>query len=222
MPVILGIGGKMEFYCSDKIDVTALFLDALLVLITTGITYFIFTHLPKRRRKSLLSHHLLTLKKRLEDDLLNYEFDFKTSYHKSLGKRLEPHDEQEVQTFNPYIYIPDQNKFNSLLALRFVIFQSFSRTWRLHEIISLLNAMILDDEKFISLSENITELYYNIENINSQFDTRGKGHFNPSDVNDFFTEKNDPAIQYMALERIEETYKVARRIVQIIDTIMKK
>ena len=116
------------FYWSGRVDGLALLLDALLVAITTGITYYIFTHLPKKRRKTLLSNHLATLKKRLEDDLLEYEFDFKTSYHKSLGKPLEKYEDPDQKVLHPYINFPNYNRFISLLTLRFYWWVTYGST----------------------------------------------------------------------------------------------
>lgn len=201
----------MDLYFSDRIDITSIFLDLFLVIITTAVTYYFFSYKPKISRKKTISLQLKAFKRKLDKNVLMYEFEIKTTYHKSM-EEVTHENPTEIKTT---ILFQNFNKFISLMVLRFAIAQDISREWQIPQLIGVVNSLIIDDARYIKISQSLTDLYHNIETLNMFIGYKPNGRISLQDIKTFFKSEDDEK-KYYALNLIEETYEIGRSLTELI------
>ena len=82
-------------YFDYNINAVDIIINLLIVILTTGITYYLFSVLPSKRRLKTLKLRLINFKNELKETILDSEKEFKTSYE--FYEEKIPSKENEVE-----------------------------------------------------------------------------------------------------------------------------
>ncbi len=211
----------MEFYLSEKIDVTAIILDLALVVLTTGVTYFLFSILPQRRRKKLISKRLRSFRDQVNEEFLKQEFEFKPTYYR-FDKKIIPEGKSDVDAeYWLKVHFEDWHSFISIFSMNTLLPVYFKNYWQGNELINLVNSLVMDDERFLELSASISRFSQNIEHIDTMLGDKTKDVWSNRELKEFIKTDHEMELISLAIGSMEENYQIAREMVGLIDTLTK-
>jgi|TARA_R110002072_G_scaffold229352_1_gene386644 hypothetical protein len=220
MPVTYGIGGRMEFYFSDKIDITGIFLDLALVALTTGVTYYAFSYLPIKKRKKHLAANLRGFQRVMTKDLINPIDEMKETYW--IRRESEKNDKTNEYEVVEYCEFPKFDKFIDIYKGFQTLHGNFSDIWYGPSIIALLNTIIVDDELHMSLSISLSKLERSISHFEYVNQELKANVYEVKKEIDLIPDDEEREYLTFCITALEDAYEYAKRLSTLIDQYLSK
>ena len=197
----------------------AIDINLILIAMTTGITYCLFYALPKEKRKKALKERLLIFRNELIDFVLKREEKFKQSYE--LYEELAWVDEENDERYWHLIKINNwEDFFSDFRWMSTIIYIQFNDYWKGKELMFLINNLVMDDPKYLTLSTQLTELDSAINKTRTILGDKSKGIWNIETEDDLIKTKKDNQHIYFVVSSIEDVIECSKDVVETIDSIL--
>jgi|LFRM01.1.fsa_nt_gb hypothetical protein len=209
----------MQIYCDWTINLVDILINLILIAMTTGITYCLFYALPKEKRKKALKERLLIFRNELIDFVLKREEKFKQSYE--LYEELAWVDEENDERYWHLIKINNwEDFFSDFRWMSTIIYIQFNDYWKGKELMFLINNLVMDDPKYLTLSTQLTELDSAINKTRTILGDKSKGIWNIETEDDLIKTKKDNQHIYFVVSSIEDVIECSKDVVETIDSIL--
>lgn len=210
----------ISFYFETAINLTSVIISLCIVILTTGITYYLFTVRPKKKRKKLLKDRLNSFRYDLNDHVLEGKEEFNKSYTLSKEK-VNPDDQEEDQNLvQHYIEIRDWSTFISKFRYMLLLDTTFEDYWNGKELMLLVNNLVMDDRRYIALSEKLTELKSQIKRTDLLMGEMREGIWKVKTKSDLIKNEKDEEQIHLVVSSMKKTQRVAHEIVQEIEKLL--
>lgn len=202
-----------------KITITDQIFNLIVVFLTTGITYLLFTVLPAKKRKD-------AVKTRLSDfrDNLIVMFEDRQEFFDSYEYNQAPYyDNQEGTEKKAY-----RVKYNDLQKLLvnineiiLYIKSDYNDYWQGNELMSVLNSLAVDNNKYLELSLQILKLKKEIHTLSLLVENQKDSIFAIKDKAGFLEDIKQDIWMFLVLRDIERIINLSDKIVKLITEILK-
>lgn len=207
-------------YFDWKINFVDIIINLIIVILTTGITYYLFSVLPAKRRKKSLKKRLITFRNELNEHILDNEDEFKKSYELYEEETNKNEDGEEVTLVWNLINIKDWSRFLSGFRYMLLMDIYFKDYWQGKELILLINNLIMDDKKHIDLSMKLSELNAEINHMKKLVGDKANNIWKIKHKHEFIKTKEDNELISLVVSSLENIQNTSRDIVQTIDRIL--
>lgn len=187
--------------------------------LTTGITYYLFTILPKKKRKNLLNDRLNSFRDDLNGYILAGREEFNQSYTLS-EEKVTPDGEEDQNLILHHIQIEDWLTFISKFKSMSLLDTNFKDHWNGEELMLLVNNLVMDDRKYITLSTKLAELKSQIKQINILMGDMKKDIWKIESESDLIKNKKDEEQIHFVVSSMKKTQGIAYEIVQEIEKLL--
>lgn len=178
-----------------------------------------FYALPKEKRKKALKERLLIFRNELIDFVLKREEKFKQSYE--LYEELAWVDEENDERYWHLIKINNwEDFFSDFRWMSTIIYIQFNDYWKGKELMFLINNLVMDDPKYLTLSTQLTELDSAINKTRTILGDKSKGIWNIETEDDLIKTKKDNQHIYFVVSSIEDVIECSKDVVETIDSIL--
>lgn len=209
-------------YLDWSINLANIIISLIIVILTTGITYYLFSVLPAKNRKKILRQRLKTFRNELFEHILDKEEEFKATYELYREKETAKTEDGEEITFDCHlINIKDWPRFLSNFRYMLLIDIKFKNYLLGNELIFLINNLVMDDKKYIDLSIKLSELNAQINNIKTLMGDKANNIWKIERKDELIKKKIDNELICLVVSSLEEIQKTSHEIIQIIDSIIK-
>ncbi len=207
-------------YFDWKINFVDIIINLIIVILTTGITYYLFSVLPAKRRKQSLKKRLITFRNELNEHILDNEDEFKKSYELYEEETNKNEDGEEVTLVWNLINIKDWSRFLSGFRYMLLMDIYFKDYWQGKELILLINNLIMDDKKHIDLSMKLSELNAEINHMKKLVGDKANNIWKIKNKHELIKTKEDNELIRLVVSSLENIQNTSRDIVQTIDRIL--
>jgi len=207
-------------YFDWKINFVDIIINLIIVILTTGITYYLFSVLPAKRRKQSLKKRLITFRNELNEHILDNEDEFKKSYELYEEESNKNEDGEEVTLVWNLINIKDWSRFLSGFRYMLLMDIYFKDYWQGKELILLINNLIMDDKKHIDLSMKLSELNAEINHMKKLVGDKANNIWKIKNKHELIKTKEDNELIRLVVSSLENIQNTSRDIVQTIDRIL--
>lgn len=208
-------------YFDWKINFVEIIISLIIIILTTGITYYLFSVLPAKRRKKSLNKRLATFRNELYDFMLANEDEFRRSYelYEEEENTENENGEEVVRPWN-LINIKDWSRFLSIFRYMLLLDIEFNDYWQGYELILLINNFIMDDKKYIDLSMKLSRLAAEIKNMKELIGNKADNIWEIKHKNELIKTKRDNELISFGILSLENIQEISHEIVQTIDKIL--
>lgn len=207
-------------YFDWKINFVDIIINLIIVILTIGITYYLFSVLPAKRRRQSLKKRLITFRNELNENILDNEDEFKKSYELYEEETTKNEDGEKVTLVWNLINIKDWSSFLSGFRYMLLMDIYFKDYWQGKELILIINNLIMDDKKHIDLSMKLSELNAEINHMKTLVGDKAKNIWKIKHKHEFIKTKEDNELISFAVSSLENIQNTSRDIVQTIDRIL--
>ena len=101
-----------------------------------------------------------------------------------------------------------------------IIYIQFNDYWKGKELMFLINNLVMDDPKYLTLSTQLTELDSAINKTRTILGDKSKGIWNIETEDDLIKTKKDNQHIYFVVSSIEDVIECSKDVVETIDSIL--
>lgn len=207
-------------YFDWKINFVDIIINLIIVILTTGITYYLFSVLPAKKRKKSLKQRLITFRDELNENILDDKDEFRQSYELYEEETTKNENGEEITLIWKLINIKDWPRFLSNFSHMLLMDTYFRDYWQGKELILLINNLIMDDIKHIDLSMKLSELHAEINHMKAMVGDRANNIWNIKHKHELIKTKEDNELISFVVSSLENIQNTSRDIVQTIDRIL--
>ena len=208
------------FYFDSKINVVDIIVNLFIVILTTGITYYLFSILPAKTRLNILKHRLLYLKEELNTNYLDDEKEFRNSYE--LYKEEVPATKDKDEGTLIWSLIRFKNWSNFITTFRYATLMDtyYNDYWQGRELTLLINNMVMDNNNYIDLSITLSKFNAQIKHTKTILGDKVDNIWEVVHIKDLIKKKEDNELISISVSALEDVYETANKIVKLIDKIL--
>lgn len=201
-------------------EIVPIFIDLAIVVLTTGITYYLFSVLPSKRRIEALSERLIEFQVDLRESILEPAAKLKGTYE--LYEEKEPSKSNDETLVWSLIRINDWEQFFG--AFRYLTLMDFysKHYWQSRELMLLANSLVTDNRENIRLSVALSKLNAHIHHCTAILGSKAEGIWRIKAKKDFIKDKSDNELISLVVKSLEDVSETAKEINRIIDDILGK
>lgn len=207
------------FYFDCKINVVDIIVDLTIVIITTGITYYLFSVLPAKNRFKVLKERLVKFKEELNENILDSENEFKKSYKLYEETVIGKENGEDTTLIWSLIKIKDWSKFLETFRYLTLLNIYFNDYWQGKELMLLVNSLVMDNNKYIDLSMNLSKLSAQISHTQSLLGDKTDNIWEIEHMHQLIKDKEENELIHLAVTSMEAIYETSNELVQIINKI---
>lgn len=200
-----------------SINLTEIIINLLIIILTTGITYYLFTARPRKKRKSSLKNRLKEFRENLTNDILENEDEFRKSY--KLYEEETTNGQEGAKTWF-LIDIQDWSTFKTKFGSMLLLDTMFNDYWNGKELMFLINNLVTDDKNYIELSTKLSELDAKINHTNKLIGDKADNFWEVKSESELIDSKRDRELINMVVKSMEDVQQISRELVEIIDEIL--
>ncbi len=194
-------------------------IDLVMIIITTGVTYVLFSVLPARKRKNILKRKLVDLKSEIDETFIAPTKEYGDSYKLHANESHDPDNCFDPIQSEGSVEILRWNAFKMFYTTHANVPIFFQRQWQGNEIIKILNSMIMDNEIYMDISMLLSELFQKIDHTRFIIKDDEIDLFFMKKPTDFLPSDGDHSLVYLALRSMEETYEVALKLSERLEKV---
>lgn len=204
----------MEFVISRTIDLTNILLDLLLIIVTTGVTYFVFSVLPVKRRKAIFGKQIEDVPYAARYIIKSIESNFKETY------RIN--DENSDGKFryegNITFFGGTSNFDHEYESLSKTVYLT-TRSIRLERLIQLSNSLAIDDPGYLEIYLALSDLSFNAKEM-FQLNEFSRPKLKTDQADD--TDKEGNVIHEMKIRSVESLTASLQGSERVVDIFLAK
>ena len=206
-------------YLSWRINFVDILVNVFIVALTTGITYYLFSVLPSRRRLNTLKQRLLSFSEELKDSILDSENEFRQTYE--LYEEEVPSKNDGDMLVWSLIKIKDWKNFFSTFRFLTLMNTYFNDYWQGKELMLLVNSLVMDNRMNIRLSVCLSKLSAIINHSERLLGEKTKNIWEIEHMKQFIKTKHDNELISLVVKSLEEMYATAHEIDDLISKVLK-
>jgi len=209
------------FYCDWKINIADILVNLSIVILTTGITYFLFSVLPAKRRKQTLKYRLQNFRDELKEYVLYDQEKFKKSYELFDEELPLTENGEEITEVWSLIRILNWSDFLSYFRSFSLLDTYFNDYWQGKELMLLVNNLFIDNKRYISLSMKLSQLNAEIVHSKALLGKIKNKIWKIETEDELIKKKRDNELVSFIISSFEDIQHTSHEIVQEIDQIVK-
>lgn len=205
------------FYFDWKINIADIIIDLIIIIITTGLTYIIFTYIPICKRKKKIKKELRQLKYFLHSRFLEPAISFNGSYR--YLKKGEKRNKTTSKLKNDLLIVKKLTIFTTKLEELSNFKSDFLDYLNKNRIFALIDSLFLDEDSFIDLSLQITRLEKMLNIMEKYYIKIDKKIFKPKVNDSYMKEKCELICKNDENDYVSQMISIIKEINELISKI---